>query len=209
MSTRFAGLLLAAAALTALGCEDKNTKQPPLASPKPGPGMPPPVAPPASPHGAPAADASGPVVTAMGASVTLPAAWKREAPSSAMRLAQALVPGAGGDAAKAASVVFSTAGGTVADNIERWAGQVRDPKGQPVPGKPETRTIGGLKVTSVEMTGAFAGMGDSAPKDNWTLKGAIIEAPEGLLFIKMTGPADTVAAAGKDFEALLQSAKKP
>lgn len=207
MSTRLAGLLLAAAALATLGCEDKNAKQPPLSSPKPGPGMPPPVAPQPSPHGAPAADANGPVVSAMGASVTLPAAWKREAPSSAMRLAQALVPGA--DPAKAASVVFSTAGGSVDDNISRWAGQVRDPAGQPVPGKPETRTIGGLKVTSVEMTGSFAGMGDGAPKDNWTLKGAIIEAPEGLLFIKMTGPADTIAAAGKDFEALLQSVKKP
>jgi hypothetical protein len=38
--------------------------------------------------------------------------------------------------------------------------------------------------------------------------GAIVEAPEGNVFFKLTGPAKTVAAAEKQFEALLKSVKR-
>lgn len=139
----------------------------------------------------------------------LPPAWKRNPPANQMRLAEAQVPDASGDPAKACLVVFSTAGGTVEENIARWSGQVRDANGQPVQGKPESQTVNGLKVSVVELTGTFAGMGDTLPKDNWMLRGAIVEAPDGLLFIKMTGPAESMAAAAKDFQTMILSAKKP
>lgn len=144
----------------------------------------------------------------MGVSVKLPDGWKRNPPANQMRLAEAEVPGPGGDASKSSLVVFSTAGGTVEDNIARWSGQVRDAQGQPVPPKNEKRTVNGLSVTITEMSGSFAGMGDSAPKPNWTLRGAIIEGPEGLLFIKMTGPSDAMAASADAFNALVGSATK-
>ncbi len=145
----------------------------------------------------------------MGVSLTLPSTWKRNPPANQMRLAEALVPDVGGDASKSCLVVFSTAGGGVDDNIARWSGQVRDAKGQPVQGTSKSHTINGVKASVVEMTGSFAGMGDGAAKENWTLRGAIIEAPEGLLFIKMTGPAASVSAAANDFDVLVQSLKKP
>ncbi|MCC6229244.1 MAG: hypothetical protein IT432_08470 [Phycisphaerales bacterium] len=213
------GLVVAVASVMSLvGCEDKAT-QPPLSEPKPAavpanntaatppasntaPGNPVPVSPDAANLG------TGQTVTAMGVSVTLPDAWKRNPPANQMRLAEASVADAGGDPAKACLVVFSTAGGSVADNISRWAGQVRDAQGQPVAGTPTTKQVGGVNVTTVEMTGTFAGMGDAAPKENWMLRGAIIETTQGLLFIKMTGPAEGMKAALPGFNAMVESVKK-
>lgn len=207
MTTRFIGTFLLAASLAVSGCDDKKP-QPPLKSPVMAPVTPaapqPATTPPAGP-----ATADGATVSVLSVSLTLPATWKRNPPANQMRLAEALVPDSSGDASKSSLVVFSTAGGTVDENIARWAGQVRDAKGQPVQGTSQSHTISGMKVIVVEMTGSFAGMGDGAAKENWTLRGAIIEAPDGLLFIKMTGPAPSVTAATKDFDSLVQSLKKP
>lgn len=216
MSTRALVLVAAAASFAMIGCEDK-TAQPPLAPPKmapapaasPAPASPAAAAPNAAPSAAPAAagtlDAN---VAALGVNVTLPAGWKRKPPANQMRLAEAEVPDASGDPAKASLVVFSSAGGSVEDNIARWSGQVRDAQGQPAQAKTSSRTVNGVKVTTVEMSGSFAGMGDAAPKPNWMLRGAIIETAEGLLFVKMTGPADSMAASAAAFNAMVDSVKK-
>ena len=221
MTTRSAAVL-SAALLVVLGCENK-TPQPPLAPPKQAPGptsapsphaQTPATTPPAAsapavaPPAVPAAAGNDANVVAMGVSVTLPAGWQRNPPANQMRLAEAVVPDSGGDANKSCLVVFSTAGGSVDDNVARWSGQVRDAAGQPVAPKSEKRTINGLNVTVVSMQGTFAGMGDTAPKPDWMLKGAIIESAQGLLFIKMTGPAASMDAAAKGFEALVESIKK-
>jgi hypothetical protein len=41
------------------------------------------------------------------------------------------------------------------------------------------------------------------------MRGAIVEAPEGLVFFKLTGPLNTVAAAEGDFNSLLASVHRP
>lgn len=125
-----------------------------------------------------------------------------------MRLAEALVPDASGDAAKACSVAFSTAGGEVQANIDRWAGQVLDASGAPSKPKITKRQVGGMPVTTAEMTGTYAGMGDTAPHTNWTMRAAIVETPGGLLFIKMTGPAEQMAASAASFDAMVDGLKK-
>jgi hypothetical protein len=145
----------------------------------------------------------------MGVSFPLPAGWIGKPPSNSMRLAEADVPGPAGDATKACLVVFSTAGGSVDDNIARWAGQVRDPKGQPVAATPQKRTVAGLPVTVVEMTGSYAGMGGGEPQANYTLRAAIVEAPAGLIFIKMTGPAEQMSANAPAFNAMVDGLTKP
>ncbi len=207
MTAHLIGTLVLSGFLIAAGCDNKKP-QPPLKTPTAMPVAPAPTAPaPAATPAPEAANSTGPVVSVLGASLTLPPSWKRNPPANQMRLAEATVPDAGGDATKSCLVVFSTAGGTVDDNIARWSGQVRDSAGQPVKGTPQTQTIGGLKISVVELTGSFAGM-DGAAKENWTLRGAIIEAPQGLVFIKMTGPAASVTAATRDFDSLVQSLKK-
>lgn len=220
-NTSFGMVVAVASVLSVVGCEDKSA-QPPLSEPKPAApanntaATPAPNTPAAAPNAAGAVPVSpdaanlgsGQTITAMGVSVTVPEGWKRNPPANQMRLAEANVPDASGDPAKACLVVFSTAGGSVSDNISRWAGQVRDAQGQPVAGTPATKQVGGVNVTTVEMTGTFAGMGDSAPKENWTLRGAIIESSQGLLFIKMTGPAESMKAALPGFNAMVDSVKK-
>lgn len=141
----------------------------------------------------------------MGVTFMVPAGWNSKPPSNQMRLAEVEVPGT--DASNPVLIVFSSAGGSVDDNLARWSGQVRDDAGQPVPGTRDKRTVGGLEVTTIEMAGSYAGMGDSAPKPNFVLRGAIVQTSQGLLFIKMTGPEAQMQASKSGFEAMVNSLK--
>lgn len=216
------GTLFLTATFVLSACEEK-APQPPLAGPTPvaprssTPVSPdatqlPPGHPPLATDGGMAAPAEasdlGPQIIAMGATVTLPQSWKRQPPASGMRIAEVVAPGASGDAATSALAVFSTAGGSVEENVVRWSGQVRDADGAPVPPTSETQTVDGMQVTVVEMTGTVSGMGIDGVNPDWTLRGAIIQAPQGLLFIKMYGPADTMAAHAEAFATMVSSIKR-
>ena len=145
-----------------------------------------------------------------------PAGWKTVATSSSMRVAQFVLPRAAGDAADADLVVyyFGGSGGTVEANIERWLGQMRQPDGKPssAVAKRDTRTVNGLKVTLVDVSGTYiAEMTPGSPQrhnsPNFRLRAAVIETPNGPYFIKLTGPSRTIAAADKAFEQFLGSVK--
>ncbi len=212
---------LALAAVVCVGCEEKapapKASTPPVKGPTTkavAPAATPPVTPPApnppavSPN-APLPSVTGPgTVTVMGLTTKLPEGWKSVVPANAMRLAEVQVPDASGDAAKMCTLVLSTAGGDVASNIARWEGQVTGADGKPSKAEPKTRTVDGMNVTTVEMTGSFMNMGETAPHTNWTMRGAVVETPAGLLFLKMTGPAEQMAAAGKGFDAMVDGMKK-
>jgi len=212
------GLIVAA-------CEDKTpapklpTSAPKPVAPAPKPAAPTPQANPAPTTPTAPANPTAPAPAAPGGaaatSVTvgqfdfpLPAGWRSVPPANQMRLAEVLVADPSGDAAKASSIVFSSAGGDVQANIDRWAGQVRDDAGQPGKPKVEKKTVAGLPVSIVEITGAYSGMGEPAPHANWMLRGAIIEDPAGTLFIKMTGPAEPMAAAAPGFATMIDGLKK-
>ena len=145
-----------------------------------------------------------------------PAGWKAAGPSSSMRVAQFVLPRAAGDAADADLVVyyFGGSGGTVDANIERWLGQMQQPGGKPssAVARREARSINGLKVTLVDVSGTYVaemtpGSAERHNSPNFRLRAAVIETPSGPYFIKLTGPARTVAAAEKAFEQFLGSMK--
>ena len=99
-------------------------------------------------------------------------------------------------------------GGTIDANIDRWVKQFAELPLDKV--KRADRSANGLVQHTVEVaSGTFnaSAMMQAAakPKDNYGLLGAIIEAPSGEYFFKLTGPADTVAAARADFYKLLDS----
>ncbi len=215
----FASLALAAA--VCVGCEEKapapKASTPPVKGPMTKALAPvtPPVTPPAASNppavspNAPLPSVTGPgTVTVMGLTTKLPEGWKSVVPANAMRLAEVQVPDASGDAAKMCTLVLSTAGGDVASNIARWEGQVTGADGKPSKAEPKTRTVDGMNVTTVEMTGSFMNMGETAPHTNWMMRGAVVETPAGLLFLKMTGPAEQMGAAGKGFDAMIDGMKK-
>lgn len=145
-----------------------------------------------------------------------PAGWKATGPSSSMRVAQFVLPRAAGDSADAELVVyyFGGSGGTVDANIERWLGQMQQPDGKPssAVAKRGTRTINGLKVTLVDVGGTYVaemtpGSAQRHNSPNFRLRAAVIETANGPYFIKLTGPAKTIAASEKSFEAFLSSLK--
>ena len=141
---------------------------------------------------------------------TVPAGWTT-APEKPMRVATYAIPAAAGQEPGECGVFFfgRGQGGSVEDNLARWKTQF-----EPAPtAKPTVQTVHGLKVHELDLSGAYlapAGpmMQSQGKKANWRLLGAIVEAPDGLVFFKCTGPAATMAKAEKDFQALVQSLSK-
>jgi hypothetical protein len=67
-----------------------------------------------------------------------------------------------------------------------------------------------MEVTRVQVTGTYlapAGpmMQSQGKKTGYRLLGAIVAAPEGNVFFKLTGPAATLAAAQPEFDGLVAS----
>ena len=96
--------------------------------------------------------------------------------------------------------------------MDRWIGQFQQPGGKSSKdgAKREQRTVHGLKVTTVDVSGAYTGMGGpmmqaAAPMPGYRLLGAIVEGPQGSVFFKFTGPAKAVAQNQAAFEKMLAS----
>lgn len=164
-------------------------------------------------------DSSAPAAAGMGAPTdgakaiewTAPSGWK-SGPEKPMRAATYLIPATGGDSDGAECAIFLNIGGGVQANIDRWIGQFSQPDGSQSASKAKQRkeTINGYQVTLVELNGTFnsGGMGmggPTTPKTGYRLLGAIVEAPGGEVFFKMTGPEKTMNSSAKDFQALLKS----
>ena len=144
---------------------------------------------------------------------TMPAGWKAQ-PERPMRAATYVVPAAAGDKDAGECAVFFFGrgqGGSVQDNIDRWRGQIVGADGKPAAAKIDKRPARGLAITLVDSSGGYTGMGgpmaaSARAVPGYRLLGAVVEGPGGNnVFVKFTGPAKTVAANQKQFEALLAS----
>ena len=139
---------------------------------------------------------------------TAPSGWKNLG-SRPMRAATYNIPPAAGDRDGAECAVYffgAGQGGSVEANLDRWKGQFRQPANAQV----RKRTIHGLPVTTLDVSGEYSGMGgpmatEKTVKSGYRLLGAIVEGPGGNVFIKLTGPARTIAAARQGFEQMLSS----
>jgi hypothetical protein len=147
--------------------------------------------------------------TAAGVHWTAPESWKAQG-ARPMRAATYGVPAAPGDKEDGECGIYyfgQGKGGSVDDNMKRWIGQF-EPARQDA--EPRKRTINGLNVTSINLSGIYTGAGGPMAttktiKPGYRLLGAIVEAPEGLIFIMFTAPAKTAAANQVNFENLLKS----
>lgn len=146
-----------------------------------------------------------------------PDGWVSERPSSGMRVSQYQLPAAEGDAEAASLVVYyfgAGQGGSVDANLERWIGQMQTPDGRPSKekAKTETTTVNGMKVTLLDVIGAYAG-GDMAggaaaqSKPNFRMRAGVIETPKGAYFIKLVGPEKTVNRWDQAFQEFIKSAE--
>jgi hypothetical protein len=147
--------------------------------------------------------------SAAGVHWNAPASWKSQAPRP-MRAATYVVQAAPDDKEDGECGIYyfgQGKGGSVDDNMKRWIGQFEPPQQE---AQPRQRTISGLNVTTIDLSGTYTGAGGPMAttktiKPGYRLLGAIVEAPEGLIFIKFTAPAKTVAANQVNFENLLKS----
>jgi hypothetical protein len=141
-----------------------------------------------------------------------PPEWKRSEKSRMMRKATYVVPRAAGDKEDGDLGVFYFGpgqGGALEPNVDRWVKQFKGTKVEQV--KRADRTVSGLVAHIVEIaSGTYdAGPmgGGGGPKENYSLLGAIVEAPSGSYFFKLVGPKATLVKARKPFFALLDSIK--
>ena len=139
-----------------------------------------------------------------------PARWT-VGESKPMRKATYVIPAAPGAEAGECGVFFfgNGQGGSVDENLNRWAAQFE----AAAPVKKSQATVHGLSVHRIDVSGTYLAPGgpmmqSQGKKPGWRLSGAIIEAPEGLVFFKCVGPAKTIEAAEKDIDALIQSVTK-
>jgi hypothetical protein len=141
---------------------------------------------------------------------TAPASWQVGAPQP-MRAANYTIPAAPGAEAGGCGVFYfgKGQGGTVDDNLVRWAGQF---EGASAPKKSEI-TVAGMKVHTITVSGTYLApsgpaMQSQGKKAGWMLSGAIVEAPDGLVFFKGVGPQATIQKAQGDFDAMIKSIVK-
>ncbi len=142
-----------------------------------------------------------------------PQEWEAQPSSSAMRKAQYIVPGPGGDGEL---VVFRFPGGAggVEANVARWKGQFKVPEGKTAADLGTTRTFeaGTLKVTWVDITGHYAapaqpGSTTMVEEPDSRMIAAIVEGSGDPLFFKLFGPTKTIDLWAKAFEDDLKAAK--
>ena len=144
-----------------------------------------------------------------------PDGWTTEQASSLMRVAQYKLPKAEGDKEDALLVLYyfgATQGGTAQANIDRWISQMQQPDGSSSKdrAKTESMTVNGLKVTTVDVTGTYTA--EMAPgsktfhnDDNYRLRAAVVETPKGNYFVKLSGPARTIARWDQSYNDYLKS----
>jgi hypothetical protein len=106
------------------------------------------------------------------------------------------------------------AGGDKQANLERWENQFEQSDGRTSADLAQISEmeIINLRVTIIELGGIYrAPSGPSMQvkekKPDYMLLGAIIEAPEGLVFFKLVGPRQTVEKARHDFLEMINSAR--
>jgi hypothetical protein len=144
-----------------------------------------------------------------GLTLQVPEEWKLETPANmAMRKAEFVIPGPGGDVRLVVYRFAGGAGGFTA-NIDRWKGQMTPPAG--VEPTVAEREVGGLKLASIDVAGRFAGQSmpgapPQPPIDDARLLAVAIEQP-GVdpWYLKLVGDKKTIDVWAPAWETMLGS----
>lgn len=124
----------------------------------------------------------------------VPSGWTAKAPSSSMRLAEYVAPGA----TEVVVYYFGKGqGGSPEANLERWKSQFSNPAGGAVDARVTRDTSGAFPMTIAEYRGTYArgigtGSDASAARPNHTLIAVVAETPRGTLFFQCFGPSAAV-----------------
>lgn len=159
----------------------------------------------------------GNVVEVAGVAFTVPETWKNEPPANRFRVAQFSLPGEAGPAELVFSYFGKGQGGSIEDNVRRWAGQFTsdDPTTSALGADVAEFESDGLRVALVKTSGTYnPGMmaamsgGSAEPRPNYALFGMVIEgAPQGTVFVKATGPKATIEAQEENLTSFARSVR--
>jgi hypothetical protein len=147
---------------------------------------------------------------------TAPQGWEARTASSTMRVAEFVLPARDATAASAELVIyyFGGSGGSVDANIQRWLGQMQQPDGRATSdvAARDTRTINGLKVSLLDVSGTYIaemrpGATEKHNSPGFRMRTAVVETPRGPYYLKLVGPAATVAAWNVSFGEFVASLK--
>lgn len=159
--------------------------------------------------GAPAADET---VSLLDYRAVVPIDWDQREPSSSMRLTEFVTdPDAGEESPEVVVFYFGpTQGGSVEANVARWQSQFTAPGGGPVEPEVEELEETTFPTTVARFEGAYArsvgmGMGGGEAEPDQAMDGAIVETPQGNLFIQIFGPREEVAEEREDFMRFVRS----
>jgi hypothetical protein len=140
--------------------------------------------------------------------------WQTRPAASSMRVAEFVLPGPPGASQDAELVVyyFGGSGGSVEANVQRWVGQMQQPDGRATTevAMRESRTINGLKVSTLDVSGTYVaemrpGATERHNSPGYRMRTAVVETPKGPYYIKLVGPAKTVATWNDGFNQFLSS----
>jgi hypothetical protein len=147
-----------------------------------------------------------PVVLGEGAiQLTAPAAWQSKQPATRIVDFEFAIPASAEDEADGRLTIMG-AGGSVEQNIERWNGQfARQTKSSAKQVK-----VAGVDVHLVDISGVYKdSKGPFAPvelREDYRMLGAIIATEKlGKYFLKLYGPAKTIADNEQAFLAMVES----
>jgi hypothetical protein len=158
----------------------------------------------------------GNILQAAGLAFTVSEDWKNVKPSTSMRVAEYELGGSAGPAEMAVFYFGRNQGGGIEDNIRRWAGQFTPDSNTTQTGAQVARVEkDDLRIAMVKTEGTYdpgsmgpMGPANTGPKPDYALFGVVVEGgPEGSLFIKVTGPKQTLAEQNEALETFAKSVR--
>lgn len=142
-------------------------------------------------------------------SLIAPDGWVSKEPRTNIVEVEFEIPGVEDKAAGRLTIM--AAGGSVEQNVERWEMQFVEGKEATV----EMAEMGSVKIHLVDLAGTFkessgGPLGRVTERPNYRMLGAILQAPGApTYFIKLTGPAETLAANEEAFKTFVKSVTTP
>jgi hypothetical protein len=166
-----------------------------------------------------AEEKKGTVVTIDGLKSAVPGDWKTEEPTSRMRAYQFKLPRAADDKYDGEMAIFFFGpgqGGSAEENIKRWKGFFLPPQGKNIDdvAKVSKLKVGAVDVHYLDVQGTykfkerpFDPNAKEELRPDWRMLGVVFESKNGPYFMRLAGPAKTVAHHKKGFDDWLQGLK--
>jgi hypothetical protein len=144
-----------------------------------------------------------------------PAKWEKREPTNRIVEFEFAAKAAEGDANEA-RITIMAAGGSIEANIARWMGQFSQPDGAATKdrSKVEQIKVAGQQVHLVDIAGTYRDQAGgplsrepAVMRSGYRMLAAIISTEKGRYYVKMYGPAKTMAENEAPFRSLVESLK--